>query len=88
MEPGESTVRVWVGLDLLQAQLMERALVDSGIECFLAQLNAVGYQAGIYEHSLWVAKKDEARARSLVEQVEEEMSAALDAEETPGQNDS
>ncbi|MGH9813257.1 MAG: hypothetical protein ACRD4T_08995 [Candidatus Acidiferrales bacterium] len=59
---------------------MEQALLDNGIECFLTQLNALGYEAGIWEHSVWVTKKDEARARELVQELEDEMSEQLDQE--------
>ena len=33
MEREEKTVRVWAGLDLLQAKMMEQVLLDRGIEC-------------------------------------------------------
>jgi len=64
---------------------MRQLIVDNGIECLYSELNAVGYEAGIFDYSLWVSKKDAARARALLEQAEEEMSAALDAESDSGE---
>ncbi len=78
MEAGENTVRVWVGLDPLQGKMMEQLLVDNGIECFSNR--DTGVLGAFSQTSLWVAQKDEARARTLLETAEEEMSAALDQE--------
>jgi len=40
------------------------------------------------EIGLWVSKKDEQQARTLLEQMEEEMSEALDAEDDTPQIES
>ncbi len=83
MEAGENTVRVWVGLNPLQAKLMEQILLDNKVECFSSLDAGMVLAGGRYETSLWVAQKDEARARTLLETAEEEMSAALDQEPPP-----
>ncbi|MGH9863295.1 MAG: putative signal transducing protein [Candidatus Acidiferrales bacterium] len=80
MEPGENTVRVWVGLNPLQAKLMEQILLDNDIECFSSLDAGMVLAGGRYETSLWVGKNDEARARTLLETAEAEMSEALDQE--------
>jgi len=80
MKAKEDTVRVWVGLDLLQAQMMKQMLIDSGIEC-LADRDMGVIPAGEFgEMGLWVSQSDEAQARTLLERMEEEMSASLDNE--------
>jgi hypothetical protein len=78
MERKENSVRVWVGLDLLQAQLMKQMLIDSGIECSADRDMGVIPAGELGEIGLWVSEKDESRARTLLEKMEEEMSAALD----------
>lgn len=84
MKQNESSVRVWVGLNLLQAQLLEEVLREHGIECFSGQDAGLFLSGGRLEISLWVPQREEKRARALLEQAEEEMSQALDAEgETP-----
>lgn len=88
MERGEQTVRVWAGLDLLQAQLMRQILLDNDIECFGDRDPGVIPAGEFGEMALWVRKQDEQRARALLEQAEEEMSAALDAENNPPPADS
>ncbi|MBI2956015.1 MAG: DUF2007 domain-containing protein [Acidobacteria bacterium] len=82
--PGEEAsedVRVWVGLDLLQAKMLEQMLLDNGIECFSDRSGAeVLPAAGLGEIGLWVSKAQEERARTLLKAMEEEMSARLDDE--------
>lgn len=80
METREDTVRVWAGLNPLQAKLMEQLLLDNGIDCFASLDTGMFFAGGRYETSLWVAKKEEARARALLQEREEEMSAELDQE--------
>jgi hypothetical protein len=80
VEPKEDSVRVWVGLDLLQAQMMKQMLLDTGIECSADRDLGVLPFGEFGEIGLWVSKADEARARELLEQLEDEMSAELDAE--------
>ena len=80
MKPDEATVRVWVGLDLLQAHMLKQMLVESGIECFADRDLGVLPTGELGEIALWVAKKDEARARELLTEMEDEMSAELDAD--------
>lgn len=76
MERKEDTVRVWVGLDLLQAKLMEEVLRENGIECFSDRDHGVIPVGMVGEVGVWVPKKDERRARQLLEQTEAEMSEA------------
>lgn len=80
MERDEDSVRVWVGLNLLQAQLLEEVLREHGIECFSGQETGLFLAGGRLEISLWVPEHEEKRARALLERAEEEMSEALDAE--------
>jgi hypothetical protein len=82
MKAKEDTVRVWVGLDLLQAQMMKQMLIDNGIECSADRDPGVIPAGEFGEIGLWVGQSDESRARKLLEQMEEEMSAELD-EESP-----
>jgi len=79
VEPKEKSVRVWVGLDLLQAQMMKQMLLDSGIECSADRDLGMLPVGEFGEIGVWVSKADEARARTLLEQLEDEMSAQLDA---------
>jgi hypothetical protein len=79
MDRDTDTVRVWVGLDPLRAQYMEQALLEEGIECLLTPLNAAGYEAMIFEHSLWVAREDAGRARRLLRELDKELNAQLEA---------
>ncbi len=88
MEREEKTVRVWVGLDLLQAKMMEQVLLDRGIECFSNRDLGVLPAGVLGEMGLWVSEKDEQQARTLLEQMEEEMSEALDAEDDTPQEES
>jgi hypothetical protein len=80
MKAKEDTVRVWVGRDLLQAQMMKQMLIDNGIECSGDRDLGVIPTGEFGEIGLWVSKSNEARARSLLEKMEEEMSASLDRE--------
>ena len=82
MKPEEESVRVWVGLDLLQAQMLKQMLLDTGIECSADRDLGVLPTGEFGEISLWVSRSDEARARQLLEQLEDEMSAELDNEES------
>ena len=87
MESKESLVRVWVGFDLLQGQLMKQMLRDNGIECFSPRDRGVIPTGALGEIGVWVGQEDEARARALLEQWEEEMSARRERdlpEEDPG----
>ncbi len=88
MEREEKTVRVWAGLDLLQAKMMEQVLLDRGIECFSNRDLGVLPAGVLGEIGLWVSEKDEQQARTLLEQMEEEMSEALDAEDDTPQEES
>jgi len=78
MRREEETVRVWVGLNLLQAQMLRQALLDNGIECTTDRDIEVLPAAVLGEIGLWVSKQDEVRARALLSAMEEEMSAELD----------
>ena len=80
MKPEESTVRVWVGLDPLQAEMMKQMLLENGIDCFHDRSVEVLPLGGMGEIGLWVSKQNEARARELLTALEDEMSKALDAE--------
>ena len=84
MEPKEKSVRVWVGLDLLQTQMMKQMLLDSGIECSADRDLGVLPFGEFGEIGLWVSTADEAKARELLEQLEEQMSAQLDADSDEG----
>lgn len=88
MEREEESVRVWVGLNLLQAQMMKQMLLDNGIECTSDGELGVLPTGEFGEIGLWVGRANEARAQALLEQMEEEMSAALDAEDDAPQSDS
>ncbi len=88
MEREEDTVRVWVGRDPLQAKLMEQMLLDNGVECFSSGDRAMELMGSRGDIGLWVARKDESRARALLEEMEEEMSAALDADDDTAETDS
>lgn len=81
-------MRVWAGLNLLQAKMMEQVLLDRGIECFSNRDLGVLPAGVLGEIGLWVSKKDEQQARTLLEQMEEEMSEALDAEDDTPQEES
>ncbi|MFQ5662962.1 MAG: putative signal transducing protein [Terriglobia bacterium] len=74
----EETVRIWVGLNLLQAQMMKQALLDSGIDCFADRDLGVIPAGEFAEIGLWVGKQQEARARALLAEMEEKMSAQLE----------
>jgi len=84
VEPKEKSVRVWVGLDLLQAQMMKQMLMDSGIECSADRDLGVLPVGEFGEIGLWVSTADEARARELLEQLEDQMSTQLDTESDEG----
>ena len=77
-------MRVWVGLDLLQTQMMKQMLLDSGIECSADRDLGVLPFGEFGEIGLWVSTGDEARARELLEQLEEQMSEQLDTESDEG----
>lgn len=87
MKPKEESVRVWVGLDLLQAQMMRQMLLDNDIECTADRDMTSMIPAGEFgEIGLWVSKADEPRARALLEETEEQMSKQLDRE-TPEESE-
>jgi hypothetical protein len=78
MDPKENSVRVWVGLDLLQAQMLKQVLLDNSIECSADRDMGVIPAGEFGEIGLWVSKNDEGRARALLQQIEDEMSEQLD----------
>jgi hypothetical protein len=80
MEREEDTVRVWVGLNFLQAQMMKQMLLENGIECYGDRDPGVLPLGELGEIGLWVSKQDGPRARQLLEEVEDAMSAELDEE--------
>ncbi len=80
MKPGEDTVRVWVGLDPLQAEMMKQMLLENGVECFHDRSVEVLPVGGMAEIGLWVSKASEAQARELIQELEDEMSEQLDKE--------
>ena len=80
MKTGEDTVRIWVGMDPLQAEMMKQMLLENGIECFHDRSVEVLPVGGMGEIGIWVSKADEARARELVQALEDEMSEQLDKE--------
>ncbi|MDA2914495.1 DUF2007 domain-containing protein [Acidobacteriia bacterium AH_259_A11_L15] len=80
MKRDEETVRVWVGLDLLRAQMLRQMLEETGMAC-LADRDLGMIPAGEFgEIGLWVNKKDESQARTLLQELEDQMQAALDRE--------
>lgn len=80
MREEEATVRVWVGLDILQALMMKQMLLENGIECMTDRDPGVIPAGELGEIGLWVGKGDEQRARALLEEMEDRMSADLDRE--------
>ena len=80
MKTGEDTVRIWVGMDPLQAEMMKQMLLENGIECFHDRSVEMLPVGGMGEIGVWVSKADEARARELVQALEDEMSEQLDQE--------
>ncbi|OFV89374.1 MAG: hypothetical protein A3D93_01920 [Acidobacteria bacterium RIFCSPHIGHO2_12_FULL_67_30] len=80
MEREEDTVRVWVGLNFLQAEMMKQMLLENGIACFGDRDPGVLPFGEFGEIGLWVSKQDGPRARQLLEEVEDAMSAELDEE--------
>ena len=80
MKPGEDTVRVWVGLDPLQAEMMKQMLLENGIECFHDRSVEVLPVGGMAEIGIWVGKASEAQAREFIQELEDEMSEQLDKE--------
>ncbi len=82
MADKDEMVQVWTGLNLLQAKRMEEILRRSEIEAFLPAEDDVMEMLGARtDYGLWVRKDDAARARNLLEEAEEEMSQALDADD-------
>jgi hypothetical protein len=80
VKPEENSIRVWVGLDPLQAEMMKQMLLENGIECFHDRSVEVLPVGGMAEIGLWVSKTNEAQARALVQELEDEMSEQLDKE--------
>jgi hypothetical protein len=82
MDVTERVVRVWRGLDSLQAQFLCQTLLDSGMDCYLDR-DERHLDLGMNDLSLWVAARDQGRARRLIEEEEAQMRHALDADATP-----
>jgi len=80
MKPDENTVRIWVGMDPLQAEMMKQMLLENGVECFHDRSVEVLPLGAMGEIGVWVSKANEARARELVQALEDEMSEQLDKE--------
>jgi len=80
MEREEDTIRVWVGLNFLQAQMMKQMLLENGIECYGDRDPGMLPFGEFGEIGLWVSKQNEQRARQLLEELEDAMSAELDEE--------
>ncbi|MCI0403689.1 MAG: DUF2007 domain-containing protein [Acidobacteria bacterium] len=80
MKAGEDSVRVWVGLDPLQAEMMKQMLLENGVECFHDRSVEVLPVGGMAEIGIWVSKASEAQARELIQELEDEMSEQLDNE--------
>lgn len=78
MKRDEGIVRVWRGLDSLQAQLLRQCLLDNGIECYLDR-DSRRLDLGMTDVGLWVAKRDAAQAREIIAAREAEMRARLDS---------
>ncbi|MFQ5776889.1 MAG: putative signal transducing protein [Terriglobia bacterium] len=78
MRKEEESVRVWTGLDLLQAKMIQQMLIDNGIECATDRDLRVIPVGEFGEISLWVGKDDEPRARPLLEEIEKDMSLRLE----------
>ena len=86
MDTSERVVRVWRGLDSLQAHFLRQALLETGIECYLDR-DARHVELGMNDVGLWVAARDESRAREIITSCEAEMHAALEAETEAGELD-
>jgi len=80
MEREEDTIRVWVGLNFLQAQMMKQMLLENGIKCYGDRDPGMLPFGEFGEIGLWVSKQNEQRARQLLEELEDAMSAELDEE--------
>ena len=80
MADSEGMVRVWTGLNPLQTQYMEEVLKEHGIEYMEQRETAFGAVTGVQDASLWVRRRDEKQAGKLLEEAEEAMSEALEAE--------
>ncbi|HSC77710.1 MAG TPA: DUF2007 domain-containing protein [Candidatus Acidoferrales bacterium] len=80
MDEREGLVRIWMGLNSLQAEFMRQLLVDHNIECFSALDTGMLYAGARYETSIWVTKENEERARGILGEAEESMSEQLNAE--------
>lgn len=83
MEPNESIVRVWRGLDSLEAQFLRQSLLSKGIECYLDR-DIRRLDLGMTDLGLWVAKRDGARARRVVEEWQAETRAQLSRDSESG----
>ncbi|MBI4461999.1 MAG: hypothetical protein HY653_03745 [Acidobacteria bacterium] len=71
-------MRVWRGLDSLQAQFLRETLLANGIDCYLDR-DTRHLDLGMNDLGLWVAAPDKARARQLIAACEAEMRTALDS---------
>src|SRR3989338_2844334 len=67
MEREEDTVRVWGGLNFLQAEMMKQMLLENGIACFGDRDPGVLPFGEFGESGLWVSKQDGTRARQVLE---------------------
>lgn len=72
-------VAVWRGFNLLQAQFLREALLEHNIDCYLER-EAFQFEFGINDVGLWVAARDQSRARELIAEAEIEMRRDLEAE--------
>jgi hypothetical protein len=65
LEPTERLVRVWRGLDSLQAHFLRDTLIGEGIDCHLDR-DALHLDLGMTDLGLWVAAADVGRARQVI----------------------
>jgi hypothetical protein len=72
-EPTVETVRVWVGQDSWQAELLRHALEESGIACFSDRNSGILPTGELGETGLWVRKEDEPQARTMLEELRVEI---------------
>ncbi|MFQ5927139.1 MAG: putative signal transducing protein [Terriglobia bacterium] len=86
MDTAERVVRVWRGLDSLQAQFLRASLLDNGIDCYLDR-DMRRLDLGMTDLGLWVAARDRDRARQLLADYEARMRLEL-ASGAPGESQS
>ncbi len=80
MRRDDETVRVWVGLNLLQAQMLRQMLEETGMACLVDRDLGMIPTGGYGDLGWWVNKKDESHARTLLQELEDQMQVALDRE--------